>query len=46
MALEIRICLDAVTAEVVKCKTGKEDTFFKNNNHLKSNVITSTTWSL
>ncbi|GEB73180.1 hypothetical protein PC2016_3780 [Pseudoalteromonas carrageenovora] len=43
MALEIRICLDAVTAEVVKCKTDKEDTFSKDNNHIKSDVITSGT---
>ncbi|TMP07598.1 hypothetical protein CWC11_06070 [Pseudoalteromonas sp. S3178] len=43
MALEIRICLDAVTAEVVKCKTDKENTFSKDNNHIKSDVITSGT---
>ncbi|TMP50543.1 hypothetical protein, partial [Pseudoalteromonas sp. S1612] len=39
----IRICLDAVTAEVVKCKTDKNNTFSQDNNHIKSKVITSGT---
>ncbi len=43
MALEIRICLDAVTAEVVKCKTDKNNTFSQDNNHIKTKVITSGT---
>ncbi|AZN34892.1 hypothetical protein [Pseudoalteromonas sp. Xi13] len=43
MALEIRICLDAVTAEVVKCKTDKKDVFSNDNSHIKNEVITSGT---
>ncbi len=43
MALEIRICIDSVTAEFVKCKEDKEDTFTKDNNHIKNQVITSGT---
>jgi hypothetical protein len=35
MALEIRICIDSVTAEFVKCKEDKEDSFTKDNNHIK-----------
>ena len=41
MALEIRICIDSVTAEFVKCKEDKEDSFTKDNNHIKNQVITS-----
>ena len=43
MALEIRICIDSVTAEFVKCKEDKEDSFTKDNNHIKNQVITSGT---